>query len=123
VRLTGLAPDGRSIVFETGEGLNDTSSYASKVLWNSLIEPYYFDDSQRCLEAGFTEMWIVGYGFGFTPAPGLPTTPLLIDTTAAVSADPPNREIIHIIAADEETDPIFLDSSGNPTQVTHIILG
>jgi hypothetical protein len=115
IPVSGLGPDGRSIVFETGKGLNDNSSYPSKVVWNS-IDPYYFDNSQRCLKRDSTEMWIVGHGFGLKPG-----TPLLIDTTAAVSADPPNREIIHIIAADEETDPIFLDSSGNPTQVTHII--
>src|SRR5581483_10532546 len=79
-----------------------------------------FDDSQSCLKCKATEMWVLGHGYGFA-SPGSSPTPILIDTQAAVPADPPIREIVHIVSADEETDPILLDAASNPTKVTHIV--
>jgi hypothetical protein len=114
--VSGLAPDGRTIVFEVGKGLNDRSSYLAQPAWNAPIQPYYFDDGQRCLQRKSTEMWVVGHGYGFTAG-----TPILIDTQAVVPADPPIREIVHIVSAGEEADPIFLDASSEPTPVTHIV--
>lgn len=130
-------PDGTLIDFETGTGLIDpssgsinTTSYTVNKAWNRFkpdanvpggktpnLVPYYWDDSQRCLRAGSTEMWILGHGFHFVAG-----QTLLIDTAASTSADPPIREVVHLISADEEVDPLFLTPPGPvPTPVTHIV--
>jgi len=118
-------PDGTLINFETGTGLINSAtgsinrtSYVVSVAWNRLrpdgktpnLIPYYWDDSQRCLRAGSTEMWIVGQGFHFVAS-----QELLIDTAAATSADPPIREVVQLVSADEEIDLLF------NVQVTHIV--
>jgi hypothetical protein len=118
VQVSGLGPSGQSIVFEVGTGLADTTQYPVSPNWNRPIQPYYWDQSQICLEPGAAEMWVLGHGFGFTAGQAL-----LIDTQAVNAADPPIREIIHVTSADEELDPLFLDSSSNPTPVTHIVWG
>ena len=118
VQVSGRGPDGQTIVFEVGTGLADTSQYAASPNWNRPIEPYYWDQSQACLQTGAMEMWVLGHGFGFTAGQAL-----LIDTQAVNSADPPIREIIHLTSADEEVDPLFLDASSNPTPVTHVVWG
>jgi hypothetical protein len=109
IQVTGVTPDGQTVVFETGKGLGDTSTYPVAHQWNRPITPYVWDNSQVCLEKGATAMWVAGHGFGFEV--GLP---LLIDTTALVSADPPIREIVHIVTVAEQTDVLM----GNP--VTYI---
>jgi hypothetical protein len=109
VQATGVTPDGQTIVFEVGTGLADKTKYPASPAWNRPITPYYWDDSQLCLQAGSTEMWLLGHGFGFTQGLGL-----LIDTMAEVSADAPVREIVHIVTVDEETDPLY------SADVTHI---
>lgn len=130
-------PDGTLIHFETGTGLIDPAtgstnrtSYVVSIAWNRMkpdpsapggmtpnLVPYYWDDSQRCLRAGSTEMWIVGHGFHFTA--GLM---LLIDTAAATSADPPVRELVQLVSADEEIDPLFpAPSFPKGTPATHIV--
>ena len=82
------------------------------------ILPYYWDDSQRCLKAGSTEMWVVGHDFNFvtdeTAGKGKGQA-LLIDTQGATSADPPIREVVHLVSADQETDTLFHQD------VTHIV--
>jgi hypothetical protein len=120
LRVSAQQPDGTSLDFETGTGLIDpntgllnTTSYATSPAWNRGIQPYYWDDSQSCLKHGATEMWVVGHGFNFQ-APG---QALLIDTQGATTADPPKREIVHLIAADEETDQLFGQA------VTHLVWG
>src|SRR5271165_2799652 len=109
LRVSAQQPDGTSIDFESGTGLIEpntgllnTTSYATSPAWNRGIQPYYWDDSQNCLKCGATEMWIVGQGFNFQ----VPGQALLIDTQGATTADPPKREIVHLIAADEETDQL-----------------
>lgn len=126
IPVSGLSPDGQIIVFETGTGLADHSTYVVNPLWNgpavpydqahAPIRPYCWDDSQLCLESGATELWVVGHGFNFTP--GLP---LLIDTQGILTTDPPIREIIHIASSEEQLDPLFVDGSSNPTKVTRIV--
>jgi hypothetical protein len=117
-------PDGTAIDFETGAGLIDpntlllnTATYPASSAWNRRkpdgsdnIVPYYFDDSQSCLLAGATEMWVEGHGFAFQPG-----QVLLIDTSAQTTADPPIRELITLVSATEETDPLFL------VPVTHLV--
>ena len=114
--VSGLNPSGQIVVFETGTGLADHTNYLVNAKWNSPVQTYYWDDSRLCLGKGSVEMWIVGHGFNFFSGQAI-----LIDTQAAVSADPPIREIVHITSSDEEVDPLFLDASNNPTQVTHIV--
>jgi hypothetical protein len=114
-QVTGVTPDGQAVIFEAGTGLADTTVYTVSAAWNRPILPYWWDDSQICLAAGATEMWLVGQGFGFEVASASgPGTALLIDTAAAVAADPPVREIIHVVSADEEVDQLY------NMQLTHV---
>jgi hypothetical protein len=106
-QVTGVTPDGQTVVFEVGTGLADQTKYVASPLWNRPITPYYWDDSQLCLATGATEMWVLGQGFGFTV--GLA---LLIDTTVLASA--PIREVVHIVTVDEEFDALYSQ------KVTHI---
>ncbi len=135
--VSASTPDGTLINFETGTGLIDPATgavnrttYAVSPAWNRMrpdpsapggkspnLVPYYWDDSQRCLRTGSTEMWIAGHGFQFVAG-----QQLLIDTTAATSADPPIREVVQLVSADEEIDPLFpLPSFPNGAPVTHIV--
>ncbi len=116
VPVSGIDPNGNIVVFEIGAGLADTALYPVNSNWNRPIQPYYWDQSQICLSAGATEMWVLGHGFGFTDG-----QELLIDTQAVSSADPPIRETVNVTSTDEEVDPLFLDASNNPTPVTHIV--
>jgi hypothetical protein len=106
-QVTGVTPDGQTVVFEVGTGLSDQTKYVASPLWNRPITPYYWDDSQLCLKTGATEMWVLGQGFGFTV--GLP---LLIDTMVLASA--PIREVVHVVTVDEEFDALYSQ------KVTHI---
>jgi hypothetical protein len=129
--VNATAPDGTSVVFETGEGLlqilTDSSgkrlsspptSIASP-LWNAgAIKPYWFDDSERCLKAGATSMKVLGHGYDFQP-----NQFLLIETKAQTSADPPIRQIVQLTddygigRPVEDCDLLFsrpADSSGPP---------
>jgi hypothetical protein len=107
-QVTGVTPDGQTVVYETGTGLADTSSYPVSSMWNkSATAPesivlYIWDASQLCLETGATAMWVAGHGYGFTVGMAL-----LIDTTADPPADPPIREIVHIVTVTEQTDELF----------------
>ena len=112
-------PNGSSIDFETGTGLlNPTTflinrtTYPVSPSWNRGILPYYWDDSQACLTAGSTEMWVLGHGYQFFTGQAL-----LIDTVGLTTADPPRREIVHLTSIDEETDPLFSEA------VTHLVWG
>jgi hypothetical protein len=115
--VSAPAPDGTAIEFETGSGLIDpatgllnVTTYPVNPLWNRYetdgstprLIPYYWDDTQRCLAKGATEMWITGTGFGFLPA-----TTLLIDTSAQTTADAPIRELVQLTSARDEFDPLF----------------
>ncbi len=143
------APDGTPTYFETGTGLAQrlidpatgtlrTAPPQSVVsaLWNSnSIEPYWYDDSERCLRAGATQMTVLGRGYGFQPG-----QKLLIETQAETTADPPLRQIVELTAVGEECDRLFTrlaDALGppfmtcpssppaaqEPTAVTRIIWG
>ena len=141
--VTAPGPDGTPIPFETGGSLSDRQldPATSRLLgreqrvspvWNrGAISPYWFDDSQRCLRAGATEMDVLGSGFQFYPGQAL-----LIETAPPTGADPPIRQIVHLLDAGAELcDPLYdpptdlpqpppvLVCPGSPPQgtaVTHI---
>lgn len=123
--ISASNPDGTLINFETGTGLIDPNtglisrtSFVVNKSWNRYkadgktlnLLPYYWDDSQRCLPAGSTEMWITGQDFNFVAG-----QQLLIDTKGLSTADPPIREILQLTAVDEQTDLIY------GVKVTHIV--
>lgn len=102
VRVTAQTPDGTPIPFEIGQGITDTSSYVVDPRWNYPITPYWWDDNERCLLPGATEMYLTGHGFGFHLG-----QPILIDTAAVNTADAPTREVVHITVIEELVDPFF----------------
>jgi hypothetical protein len=117
VAVTAPGPGGEAIAFETGNGLRTRllspalGGVPANALWNAgKIVPYWFDDSERCLQAGATEMCVLGRGFDFQPGQWL-----LIETAAASTADPPLRQIVQLLDAgdaagawaEEECDELF----------------
>lgn len=125
--LTATSADCGLVEFELGHGMIDPATgeldatpLSVDPRWNAVdthtladrIVPYWWDDSRRCLPAGATEMWIRGHGYGFPvgdPQLGTVGVALLIDTRAALSIDAPAREIVHLTAAQEGTDPLLGD--------------
>jgi hypothetical protein len=108
------SPNGNLVHFEIGTGLSDQANYPTNTLWNG-IQPYFWDDSQRCLAAGSTDMWLLGAGLGLSAGQAL-----LIDTAGPTTADAPLREVVHVTQIAEEQDQLFLDAANQPTPVTHI---
>ena len=120
------APDGTLVTFETGLGLNDASPPPpASPLWNregtTAITGYWFDDSQKCLPAGATQMYVAGHGYGFQPG-----QMLLIETQPESSADPPLRQIVRLLPtnpAQQVHDNLLPNPAtgvGPPTPVTLI---
>ena len=147
--VVARAPDGTPIYFETGPALlrrlldpvtgapgGPPPRYPVSALWNSdRIAAYWFDDSQRCLMAGATEMYVLGRGYGFTAGQAV-----LIRTSGATTADPPLLQIVTLTAVDEQCDHIFTrvptpggppfmtcptspPAAQEPTAVTHLVWG
>ncbi|TQF68272.1 hypothetical protein FK531_14285 [Rhodococcus spelaei] len=132
--VLATVPDGGTLAFETGAGLIDPATGAVDTTplvvdprWNrrdhgtnppqDQIVPYLWDDSQRCLPAGATQIWVHGHGYGFPVGdPKLGTTGLaiLIDTASVSPVDPPIRQVVHLTGADEKTDNLYKDP------VTHL---
>jgi hypothetical protein len=141
-----VAADGSAIDFEVGEGLADPKTGAEQPIefpvdprWNRYqhaggspgdanlpanLPAYWWDDSQICLAAGATELYVSGHGHAFYPG-----QQLLLETTPNESADPPVRELIELSRAagrapvetsdelrGEEVTQLFLAS---PTTLDH----
>lgn len=112
--VNAAAADGSQIAFETGDSLADRlidpatgtllaepPTVRASSIWNrGVIQPYWFDDSQRCLEAGATEMCLLGRGYDFQP-----NQRLLIETAAESTADPPLRQIVQLVDVDDPAGP------------------
>jgi hypothetical protein len=111
------SPEGMPIPFETGTGLVNLKpgeaqqeTFRVNPLWNrGQMQPYWWDDSQRCLNRGATEMWVTQHGLG------LQAGDRLLIETQVTPADPPVREIVQLITALEETDNLYSQP------VTHLI--
>ena len=101
VAVSGQAPDGTPIDFETGTGLDDgRTSYPARAEWNHM-HPYWWDDGQRCLPCGATEMWIEDPGFALSAGQWV-----LLDTAA--DPEPPVRQIVKLVEVDPATtDPLL----------------
>jgi hypothetical protein len=139
--VSAQAPDGATIYFETGTGLVDRQTdppalniktYLVNPRWNRHnrtatkdydgMKPYYWDDSQRCLRSGSTDLWIEnvnGQSFEFPDDQYLREHRLLllIETKGATSADPPIREVVRLIKTEPGNDALFNIS------LTHLIWG
>jgi hypothetical protein len=113
--VSAQSPDGEIIPFETGRGLTDTANTPVSPRWNrGALVPYLWDDRQRCLPAGATEVWVQGQGFGLAAGQRL-----LLDTRAVVAADPPTREVVRLVGSEEAFDPLFGAPPGTP--VTRLV--
>jgi hypothetical protein len=115
--VSAQSPEGAEIPFEIGTGLVDTKTgkfkqetFRVNPLWNhAQLQPYWWDDSQRCLQRGATEMWVENHKLELKEGDRL-----LIETKVS-PADPPVREIVQLISAAQENDTLF------DQLVTHLI--
>lgn len=112
------SPEGMPIPFETGTGLVNPQTgefqqetFRVNPLWNrGRMQPYWWDDSQRCLTRGATEMWVENHVLG------LQAGDRLLIETQVTPADPPVREIVQLaVDPTQETDILF----NQP--ITHLI--
>lgn len=94
--VSARSADGEEIPFETGEGLRDEGTYPVSPLWDP-IAPYYWDDGDRCLRAGATDLWIERPA-GLVLAAG---QRVLVETAPLHDADPPIRELATLAPAPE----------------------
>ena len=102
-RIDAFAPDGSLVPFEVGTSLQDTRVYEVSPNWNAGIDPYWWDDDDRCLSPGALSMYVTGHGFYF-----FKNQLLLIDTAGVTSADAPVRELVTLNAGGLElVDPVF----------------
>ena len=84
--------------------------------WNrASLRPYYWDDSQRCLPASSTDIYLTGHGLGLYSG-----QQLLLDTHAADIADAPVRELVTVSDTEEISDPLI--GYPPPTLLTHVFL-
>jgi len=128
--ISATTPDGAVVPFEIGTGLADSTRYAVASMWNDGIQPYWLDDSEKCLECGATSMYLLGQGFNFQ-SQIKPQSQSQTQSTAnagfslLIQTDLPGesiREVVQLTSATELVDPIFL-TNGHPTQITYITWG
>jgi hypothetical protein len=110
--VRALGADGTPVDFEIEDpavGLAASAASTSPcwatvdARWNrGCLEPYYWDDSQRCLPAGSTSFYVRDQGHGLYCG-----QQLLLDSPAADSADPDIRELVTVSCATPTSDPLF----------------
>jgi Baseplate J-like protein len=110
LRVRALGAEGSIVEFEVEDpALGLAGAPAGQTLpwmtvdtrWNRrTLSPYYWDDSQRCLAAGATELYLVGSNLG------LYTGQQLLLDTATATADPPVRELVTVAATLAIADPL-----------------
>ena len=110
VGVAALGADGDLVPFETGTGLADRTLYPASPRWNA-IAPYWWDDAERCLPRGATEMWLDDPGHALDLVPGMS---LLLDTTPADPGHANVRQIVELVVVAEEAEPVF------GTTVSHV---
>ena len=131
--VSAQLPDGTTIDFETGTGMVDPKTgrikqgtYTVDSRWNRHngtkskpddkgIKPYYWDDSERCLKRGATEMWVENVGNQPFDFPNHQDLPLLIETEGTTKADLLLRELVRLKEAKPDYDPLY------KKHLTHLI--
>ena len=111
VQVSATGADGRIIPFEIGVGLNDAKLYPVSPGWNFPIPAYWWDDSERCLAAGATGMWVQGNTHGF-----------VVGMQLLIQTDLPGeslRQIITVTGVELAVDSVF-PQGGAPAPVTRI---
>ncbi len=119
VRVSATAPDGNIIPFEIGAGLNDTTLYPVSPTCNFPIPAYWWDDSEICLPAGATQLWVQGQATAFANyqevlKAGGTGMKLLIQTDLPGES---RRQIVTLTGIEFAEDTIF-PTGGPPTSVT-----
>lgn len=95
------APDGTVIDFETGTNLDDTRQYPVAESWNR-ISAYFWDEADRCLPLGATELWIEA------PSEELAEGQRVLIETTVGEGELPLRQIVRLVAKPTAaTDPVF----------------
>ncbi len=121
VRVNATAPDGSIIPFEIGVGLSDTALYPVSPSCNFPIPAYWWDDSEICLPAGSTQIWVQGQSAAFANcqkvlnAGGIGLQ-LLIQTDLPAES---RRQIVTLTGVEFAEDTIF-PPGGPPTPVTRL---
>jgi hypothetical protein len=103
IPVSAPGPDGAFVAFEIGTGLADRTLYPASPRWNA-IDPYWWDDSQRCLLRGATEMWVEDPGNDLGLLAG---TAVLLDTIPEDPGHPNVRQIVTLTLAEPAFDPVF----------------
>lgn len=111
--IGGVDGDGQRIGFEIGEGLAGPAAYAVDPRWNWPLEPWWWDEEERCLPRGAVEMWLVGDSLGLVPG-----CRLLIQTDLPGESI---RQIVTLTEAADDFDPLFPPGTG--TKLTRIKWG
>lgn len=116
--FTSTNAEGTTLTFEVGYGLLDLSTgkiseqtFKVDPTWNrGQLRPYIWDASQACLKEGATEMWVEGHPAALKSAvdnPDVGSVPILIDTPAFSTADPPVREIVRVNKVEFAEDSVY----------------
>lgn len=112
-RIEGLDGDGQRIVFETGTGLNDAATRPVDPKANWPLKPWWWDDEEKCLARGTTQMWLEGADLGLVPG-----ARVLIQTDLPGESI---RQIVTLTAVAADFDPLFPPGVG--TALTRITWG
>jgi hypothetical protein len=118
--VVAQAPDGTQIPFEVGTGVRDSATYPTNPLWNRWMRAHWWDESDRLLQPGATELWLRGHRLGLHAG-----QQLLLETTAEDGVDRPQRELITVVGTpSEDFDSVFPEHVTNvfPAPVTRIAL-
>jgi hypothetical protein len=105
----GRTSTGESVVFEIGEGLHDDAIYVVFPEGNEL-RPYYWDETDRCLQRGATEMYVEGHGLHLGEGQFI-----LIESIPTIPSEHPKRQMVQLVKlADDEpaevSDPLYAKS-------------
>ena len=106
------AEDGTRIHFEIGRGLADHGvPYGVDPARNRLV-PHRWDESEVCVRAGATELWVEGHHAGSLPLddapPGRPPGRwIALVASPADPAIPERRWLARLVEVRDETDPLI----------------
>jgi hypothetical protein len=112
-RVSTVAESEPSVTFEVGRGLGDLStSFAFDAQINALV-PHAWDESDTCLRAGATELYVAGHHASKLPQ----------DKWVLLQTDPADPEVdarawpVRLVAATNAKDPVIGTSGTNVTRL------